>query len=230
MKIGGFQKTSLTDYPGKVAAIIFTQGCNFRCGYCHNPELVSPDLFTESISEKEILSFFEKRRGQLDAMVVTGGEPLIQDSLEDFLKKIKKMGYLIKLDTNGSFPEELKKIIEKKLVDYLAMDIKAPLDKYKEVSNSNIDIKKIKQSIDLIMNFGLNYEFRTTVVKSQLKKEDLFEIAKLIKPKTLYILQKFIPSKTLNPNFLNEVSYSDEEFKEIIDEIKKKFDLNCIYR
>lgn len=230
MKIGGLQKNSLVDYPGKIAAIIFTQGCVFRCGYCHNPELVDPNLFTEPISEKEILSFLKKRLGQLEAVAITGGEPFFQKDLEDFLKKIKKMGYLIKLDTNGSFPENLKRVIEKKLVDYLAMDIKAPLEKYKEISNSCIDIEKIKKSIDLLQNSGLNHEFRTTVVKSQLKKEDLLEMAKLFKLGTLYILQKFIPSKTLDPEFLNKTSYSDEEMEEIVQKIKKKYNLNCIFR
>ncbi len=230
MKIGGLQKITLADYPGKIAAIVFTQGCNFRCGYCHNPELVNPDLFIKPISEKEILSFLKKRRGQLDAVVITGGEPFLQKNLRGFLKKVKKMGYLIKIDTNGTFPKELKKIIEEKLVDYLAMDVKAPLGKYKNTVNSEIDVEKIKKSIDLVTNSGLNYEFRTTVVKSQLKKEDLLKIGELIKPKSLYVLQKFIASKTLNPDFLNEDSYSDEEMEEIKDEIKKTYNLNCIFR
>ena len=230
MRIGGLQKVSLIDYPGKIAAIVFTQGCNFRCGYCHNPELVNPDFFIKPISLEEIFTFLESRQGELEGVVVTGGEPLLQEGLNDFLKKIKGLGYSIKLDTNGSFQERLRDIIEKKLVDYLAMDIKAPLEKYAAVVKSAVEIKKIKESIDLIMNFGLDYEFRTTVVKSQLKKEDILKIGELLKPGSSYILQKFVPSKTLDPQFLKETGYSDEELGEIVKELREIYHLNCIIR
>ncbi len=230
MRIGGLQKISLIDYPGKIAAIIFTQGCNFRCGYCHNPELVNPDFFIKPIPLEEVFAFLKSRQGELEGVVVTGGEPLLQERLNDFLKKIKGLGYLIKLDTNGSFPERLKDIIEKKLVDYLAMDIKASLEKYASVVESAVEIKKIKESINLIMNSGLNYEFRTTIVKSQLKKEDILKIGELLKPGSLYILQKFVPSKTLNPRFLKKSSYSNEELEEIKRKLKELYNLNCIIR
>ncbi len=164
------------------------------------------------------------------AVVVTGGEPLLQERLNDFLKKLKGLGYFIKLDPNGSFPERLKDIIEKKLVDYLAMDIKASLEKYASVVESAVEIKKIKESINLIMNSGLNYEFRTTIVKSQLKKEDILKIGELLKPGSLYILQKFVPSKTLNPRFLKKSSYSNEELEEIKRKLKELYNLNCIIR
>jgi len=230
MRIGGLQKVSLIDYPGKIAAIVFTQGCNFRCGYCHNPELVNPDFFIKPIPLEEVFTFLESRRGKLEGVVVTGGEPLLQEGLNDFLKKIKGLSYLIKLDTNGSFPERLRDVIEKRLVNYLAMDIKAPLEKYAGIVKSAVEIKKIKESINLIMNSGLDYEFRTTVVKSQLKKEDIFKIGELLKSGSLYILQKFIPSKTLNPQFLKEDSYSDEEFEEIKRKLKELYNLNCFIR
>ncbi len=212
MLIGGFQKFSLIDYPGKISCIIFTQGCNFRCPYCHNPELVNNELFQKPMDEKEIFSFLEKRKAKLEAVEITGGEPTLQPDLLSFIKKIKDMGFLIKLDSNGSNPEIIKKAIQLGLVDYFAMDIKAPLERYKEVTNSSIEPKKIKQSIDLIKNSGLDYEFRTTITK-QLKKEDILKIAQLIEGTKKYVLQQFIPSKTLDPEFGEMKQYSKEELE-----------------
>ena len=229
MNVGGFQRFSLIDYPGKICAIVFTQGCNFRCPYCHNPELVDLEKFSKSISEKEIFSFLEKRKGKLDAVSITGGEPTLQKELIEFLKKIKNMGYLVKLDSNGTHPEIIEKIIKEGLVDYLAMDVKAPLEKYNKVTGVDVDISKIKKSIDLIMNSSLDYEFRTTVLKSQLSKDDIREIGKLIKGAKLYVLQKFVPSKTLDPKFLDEKTYTDEEFEQLKKELEKYVD-RCVVR
>ncbi|HEC86320.1 MAG TPA: anaerobic ribonucleoside-triphosphate reductase activating protein, partial [Thermoplasmatales archaeon] len=139
MIIGGFQRFSLIDYPGKICAIIFTQGCNFRCPYCHNPELVNPKLFQEPIDENDIFRFLEMRKGKLDAVEITGGEPTLQPDLIEFMRKIKAMGFLIKLDTNGTNPEVVEKIIKNKLVDYIAMDVKAPLEKYEKVVRAKVD-------------------------------------------------------------------------------------------
>jgi len=164
MKIGGFQRFSLIDYPAKISAIIFTQGCNFRCPYCHNPELVDPKLFTSAIDEDLILSFLRKRVGKLDGVVITGGEPLLQHDLIEFIKKVKEMGYLIKLDTNGSYPEKLERLLD--LIDYIAMDIKAPLEKYHDVVRTDVCTEKIMESITIILNGDIDYEFRTTVVKA----------------------------------------------------------------
>ncbi len=244
MKIGGFQKLSLIDYPSKISAIVFTQGCNFRCGYCHNPELVDPSQHQNLISENEILAFLKKRKGDLDAVEITGGEPFLQTDLEDFLKKIKALGYLIKIDTNGSFPEKLEKIIKEKLVNYIAMDIKAPLgakfqkpndkyqtnSKYEKITGVKADEDKILKSINLIMRSGINYEFRTTIVKSQLNEKDILKIGELLKGVKLYVLQKFIPSKTLNPEFIKEFSYSDEELEKIKGKLIELFSINCIIR
>ena len=227
MKIGGFQKVSLIDYPGKICAIVFTQGCNFRCPYCHNPELVDQKLFTESISEDEIFSFLEKRKGKLDAVEITGGEPTLHNDLLDFIKKLKDMGFLVKLDTNGSFPDIVKKAIS--LIDYIAMDVKSPLEKYHEITRSNVDIKNIKRSIELIISSGIDYELRTTIVKSLLSKDDIIEIGKLIEGAKLYVLQKFVGSKTLNPDFIEEKTYSDEELEEMKRELEK-YVQKCIIR
>ena len=214
MLIGGLQKFSLIDYPEKICAIVFTQGCNFRCPYCHNPELVEPKLFSQPIPEDEIFSFLEKRKGKLEAVEITGGEPTLQPDLIEFTEKIKDMGFLVKLDSNGTNPNIVEKAIKNKLVNYLAMDIKAPLEKYRDVVKVNVDTDKIKRSIDLMMNSGIDYELRTTVVKSLLNKNDLRKIGELIQGARLYVLQKFVPSKLLDPKFLREVNYSDEEFEE----------------
>ncbi len=133
MKIGALQKFSLIDYPGKVCAIIFTVGCNFRCGYCHNPELVDPKQFPKPMPEEKIISFLQKRKGKLEAITITGGEPTLQPDLLSFLEQVKRHGYLVKLDTNGTNPNMLQQTIKDKLVDYIAMDIKGPLDRYREI-------------------------------------------------------------------------------------------------
>ena len=228
MVIGGFQKFSLIDYPEKISAIVFTQGCNFRCPYCHNPELVLPEKYSNPIPEEEILSFLDSRRGKLDAVVITGGEPLLQKDLFDFIKKVKDMGFLVKLDTNGSMPEVLKEAI-KLGVDYIAMDVKAPLEKYREVVRAEVNEEKIKSSIEIIMHAGIEYEFRTTVVKSLLSKEDILKIGMLINGARLYVLQKFIPSKLVDPKFMKEETYSDEEFEEMKEELKR-YVKECIIR
>ncbi len=229
MRIGGLQKSSLIDYPGKIATIIFTQGCHFRCHYCHNPELVEPHLFYDPIPEEEIFGFLAKRIGKLDAVTITGGEPTIYPDLPSFMKRIKEMGFLIKLDTNGSNPERLEEIIRNKLVDYLAMDIKTPLLKYQEVINGAFNAEKIKKSIALLMNSDISYEFRTTIVKSLLSPNDILEIGELIKGTPLYALQKFRPTKALNPLFLAEETYSDDEFEEMRRKLLK-FVKRCIVR
>ena len=221
MNIGGLQKFTMIDYPDKVAAIVFTLGCNFRCGYCHNPELVLPEKFNSSLDEEKIFEFFKTRIGKLDAISITGGEPTLQADLPQFMKRVKDLGFLIKLDTNGTNIKMLKEIIDNKLVDYIAMDIKAPLEKYEEVIAAKINLEDIKKSIKMIMDSGIEYEFRTTIVKSQLSVEDLINIGKLIKGANIYYLQKFVASKANDEKFLKEKTYSDKEFEEIKKDILK---------
>ncbi|RLI64922.1 MAG: anaerobic ribonucleoside-triphosphate reductase activating protein, partial [Candidatus Asgardarchaeum californiense] len=146
MQIGGFQKTSLLDYPDTISAIIWTVGCNFKCPFCYNPQLVQKK--TDCISEEEVLSFLKKRKGLIEGVSISGGEPLLQKDIIDFIKKVKKLEYLVKIDTNGTFPDKLKYLIEKKLVDYIAMDVKAPKGKYKQLSGVKTNIKHIEESID----------------------------------------------------------------------------------
>ncbi len=225
MIFGGLQKFSLIDYPAKTCAIIFTVGCNFRCPYCHNPELVNLSDDTNIIEEQEILEFLESRIGKLDAVSITGGEPTLHKDLLDFMKKLKDMGFLIKLDSNGTNPNILQKALEKELVDYLAMDIKAPLDKYEKVTILPINIDDIKKSIEIIKNSGIDHEFRTTIVKTLLSKDDILEIGNTIAGAKRYYLQKFIATKTNDPKYLKETTYSDEEFEELRAKITPKVEI-----
>jgi pyruvate formate lyase activating enzyme len=215
MKIGGLQKVSLIDYPGLISAIIFLQGCNFKCSYCHNPELVDSKLFQPCIKEKEVLDFLNMRRGKLDAVVITGGEPTIHDGLALFIKQIKKMGFAVKLDTNGSQPRVIKNLLDEKLLDFIAMDIKAPLEKYKDIVKTQVNPDSIKESIRLILKAKIPYEFRTTVVASQLEEKDILQIGKMIAGAKHYVLQKFVPVKVLDKKFLKEKSFSDEKLQKI---------------
>ena len=221
MLIGGFQKFSLIDYPGKICAIIFTQGCNFRCPYCYNIDLVIPKHFQKPIPEEEVFAFLEQRKGKLDAVEITGGEPTLQSDLINVIKKIKSMGFLVKLDSNGSNPKILEKIIGLHIVDYFAMDIKNSLEHYEKSVGVSIDTEKIRKSIRLIMNSGADYEFRTTMVRSLIKKEDVVKIGKLIKGAKLYALQSFNPLKTLQGNFTDNDKYSEEELNSFADILRQ---------
>ena len=213
MKIGGLQRISLIDYPGMICAIVFLEGCNFRCPYCHNPELVDPCLFRTSVKESDVMEFLKTRKGKLDAVSITGGEPTIQANLPAFIRKIRKMGFAVKLDTNGSHPHVIKNLLTENLLDYIAMDVKAPLMKYKEIVNAHVNIDLIRESIDLILRSKIPCEFRTTIIDSQLDEADVRKIADLISGADHYVLQKFAPTKTLDNKFLKEKSWSDERFQ-----------------
>ena len=215
MKIGGWQKVSLIDYPEKVCTILFTQGCNFKCPYCHNPELVNPKLFQKSLPEGELFSFLEKRKGKLDAVSITGGEPTLQPDLVEFITRIKDLGYLVKIDTNGSRPEMLGELFDQDLLDYVAMDLKAPLEEYGKIVKSKVNRDEIQQSVKMIMASGVAYEFRTTVANGLLEEGDLKKIAGLIKGARLYILQRFVPTKTLEKQFIAKTDYSDEDLEAV---------------
>lgn len=224
MKIKGLQKTTLIDYPGKIACTIFLFGCNFRCGFCHNPELVLEESSLD-LSEKEILEFLEKRKNQLEGVCFTGGEPLL--SLEkDFVKKIKERGYLVKIDTNGTFPERLEEFISKGLVDYIAMDIKNCKEKYSETAGAFVNLDKIEKSVGLIINSGLDYEFRTTVVPGLHEKGDFEKIGKWMKE----LSKGKEVKKYWLQGFSNQGKFIDSKYKEIKDlgEVAlKKYALEC---
>ena len=224
MIIGGVQKTSLVDFPQKVAAVVFTQGCNFRCGYCHNPSLIVPSPHCGEgveVRGKNFLSFLKTRIGKLDGVVISGGEPTLQSGLYDFIKEIKQMGFAVKLDTNGTNPDEIEKLLNDNLLDYIAMDIKAPIEKYENIVCRNIKQENILRSIYLIINCKINYEFRTTVIKSQLSPNDFEKIGQMINGAKRYYMQKFVPSEILDHNLINEQTYTDNEFKTICENLKK---------
>jgi pyruvate formate lyase activating enzyme len=221
MLIGGVEKTSLLDYPEKLTAVVFTIGCNFRCGYCHNPELVKLKEDSKTLDEADFFAYLEKRKGLLDAVTITGGEPTLQTDLYEFIKKIKDMGYLVKLDTNGTNPEILEKLLAENLLDYIAMDIKNSIENYNKVVRNFITQEKILKSISLIMNSGVDYEFRTTVLKCLISIEDFEKIGETIKGAKKYFIQKFIPTKILNENLMNEINYTNEEFENIKTKMEK---------
>ncbi|MBO7238090.1 MAG: anaerobic ribonucleoside-triphosphate reductase activating protein [Elusimicrobiaceae bacterium] len=192
MKIGGLIKFTLIDYPGRVAAVVFTQGCNFRCRYCHNPELVYPHLLQEAMPEEEVMAFLRHRQGTLEGVVVTGGEPTLQPDLLRFLADIKKLGYYVKLDTNGSKPDVVRAAIEQKLVDYIAMDLKAPFEKYSLITGVEFEQHALQESMDLIRRSGLAYEFRTTYDKEILNDADIKAVSSLVQDQH-YRVQECLP-------------------------------------
>lgn len=217
MKIQGFLKTTLLDYPGKVACTIFTAGCNLRCPFCHNAFLVMQTDKNEEFSKIEILEFLKKRKGILDGVCISGGEPLLNDDIFDFIREIKKIGLVVKLDTNGTFPERLKKAVNEKIVDYVAMDIKNTSEKYPQtVGIDAFDISPINESIDFLLLNNVDYEFRTTVVKEFHTIEDIENIAKRISGAKKYFLQAFIDSGNLIGRNLHACSSEEmNRFKEI---------------
>lgn len=197
MIIKGLQKLTLLDYPGKMACTVFTAGCNFRCPFCHNASLVT-NIDEERISEEEFFSFLQKRQGIIEGVCVTGGEPTLQPDLKDFIKKIKDLGYSIKLDTNGYRPEALKDVVNSGLVDYVAMDIKNSQAKYALTCGiENLDIAKINESVEFLMSNKVDYEFRTTVVKELHTEDDIQDIVSWIKGAKKYYLQGFTDSGDL---------------------------------
>ena len=189
---------TLLDFPGKVACTVFTGGCNFRCPFCHNALLVTKLPEKPDYTEDEILSFLEKRVGLLDGVAITGGEPLLNPDIGDFIRKIRDMGYAVKLDTNGSFPERLKAIVGEGLVDYVAMDIKNRREKYAEtIGLKNLDLSKIEESVEFLKSGAVDYEFRTTVVKQFHTVEDIRAAAEWISGVKRYFLQNFVDSGEL---------------------------------
>lgn len=251
MRVAGLQKLTLIDYPGKLACTVFTFGCNFRCPWCYSRELVLPEEIAkyEGLSEAEFLKFLKERQGLLEAVCFCGGEPTLQKDLAKLIKKVKQMGYLVKLDTNGSNPEALKDLFKKKLLDYVAMDIKATIgaqtqnsparigyaegvaggklkcQSYDEAIGVKVDLDKIRQSIELIKNSGVDYEFRTTIVPGFHDKEVVLEIAKGLSPAKRYYLQSFRPEKTIDRSLEKMPPYSHEELLDILRAVAPFFEV-----
>lgn len=214
---------TLLDYPGKVAGIIFTVGCNFACGFCHNPELVKvEEKKYQKISEEEVLEFLKSRQGLLEGVVITGGEPTLQPDLLEFAWKIKMLGFLVKVDTNGANPAIIEKMNQEKLVDFWAMDIKAPLKKYEKITGGAVNTEAIIKSINLIKNSGVDYEFRSTLIQGWHTLEDITAMARLIEGAKVFILQKFIPRERLNSaDFVNQASWRDKDLRKAAKECEE---------
>ncbi len=221
MKIAGLQKLTLLDFPDTVACLIFTQGCNFRCPYCHNKDLLDSEALNQ-IEEKDVLTYLIKRKGLLDGVVISGGEPLLQKDIKEFIQKIKSLGYKIKLDTNGSNPDLLIDLINNKLIDYVAMDIKNDFEDYADtIGVKKVNLEKIKQSIEILKNSKIEFEFRTTIVKQKHNLNKLKNICQYIGPSCKYYIQNYRDCNTVLKKGLT--GFSEEE----LDNFKKE--LNMVF-
>lgn len=225
VQIKGWQKNTLIDYPPYTSSTVFLGNCNFRCGYCHNPELVVNHHLIPNISEKEILDYLKAKKQWIDAVCITGGEPTMHKDLPDFIKKLKEIGLLVKLDTNGSNPEMLKNLIEQMLIDSVSMDIKANLENYEKVVELKVNKENIEKSIELIKNSGIDYEFRTTVIPGLVGKKELFLIGKWLKGSKKFSIQNFRNRMPTIKKEMQEIApYSKEELKELAELVKPFFD------
>ena len=221
MKICGFQKMTMLDYPGKVACTVFTGGCNFRCPFCHNALLVTEIDEDNLWEENEIIEYLYKRKGIIDGVCITGGEPLMQKDIDGFIRKVKQTGLPVKLDTNGSYPEKLKALVADGLVDYVAMDIKNSKEKYPlTVGIPGYDISKIEESVSFLLSDAVDYEFRTTVVRELHTADDISDITDWISGAKRYFLQGFVDSGSLIGE--NMSAYRPQEMVEICSRAQEK--------
>ncbi|MDR0595383.1 MAG: anaerobic ribonucleoside-triphosphate reductase activating protein [Puniceicoccales bacterium] len=204
MLIGGLQKISLIDFPGKIASVIFTQGCNFRCPFCHNGHLVDPAKFEATLSEDEVLNYLSSRKGRVEGVVISGGEPTLQRDLKAFMQKIKELGFCSKLDTNGTKPDIVADLTRSNLVDFIAMDIKHNLPKYDAACGVKTLVKNIIQSINFVKTCGVDYEFRTTIVPGIHRGSDIVSIAKSIRGAKKFVIQEFVPDHAMDNNLRHE--------------------------
>ena len=228
MQISGIQPFTVVDYPDTIACILFTAGCNFRCGYCHNSEFVLPEKLKEIsgdfIDHTAALNFLKTRIGKLDGVVISGGEPTMHHDLLDWIATIKEMGFKVKLDSNGSFPDVLQQALDRELLDYVAMDIKCAPSRYKELAGDRANAEAILKSIDILKNATIPVEFRTVAIKGFHKIRDFEEIRDLIKGAQRYRLLKFRPENTLCPAFELFHPFDDDATNEIIDLFAGKVD------
>jgi len=226
--IKGFIPTSLVDWDGKVSAVLFLSGCNFRCPFCLNKDLVLPNKELKAFSFEKIKEYLEKNKGFIDGIVITGGEPCLNDDLKELCRELRKMDFKIKLDTNGSNPELLKQLIKENLIDYIAMDIKSDKENYDKTSGVKVDLKKIEESMKIIINSGIDYEFRTTLVPTLHNQKVVENIAKWLKEISnskikKFVLQKFqVKDDLLDKEFEKLKSFKDEEMQEF-KEIAERF-------
>jgi len=214
VEIKGLEKFAPKDFPGFISSTVFLGGCNFRCPFCHNADLVLRPETLPTIQMDYFLSYIDSRNEWLDGICITGGEPLIHGGLEGFLRLIKEKGFLVKLDTNGSFPLRLEDLIQKELIDHIAMDVKAPLERYQEITRSKVNKKDIQRSIDIIKSSGLKFIFRTTVVPGLIAKRDIERISKMLTCPGIYQIQQFQPRNTIDDEFQHKEPYREKDLKE----------------
>jgi len=227
MVIAGLQNLSLVDFPGHLAAVVFTQGCNFKCGYCHNPDLITFDK-RPGLSQEEVLNRILRHNKIIEGVVVTGGEPGIHADLPELMKRLKSTGLKVKLDTNGSNPSQLEQLLREQLLDYIAIDIKTSFSKYSLVTDQKDIETLVKKSIHITMSSEVPYEFRTTCVPGIIDGDDLREIGEEVKGAKKYTLQQFRALKTYDKTFLKVTPYDKEtlyHFRDIIAEFVKETDL-----
>ncbi|MDR3143331.1 MAG: anaerobic ribonucleoside-triphosphate reductase activating protein [Puniceicoccales bacterium] len=225
MRIGGIQKYSTIDFPKKLACVLFTQGCHFRCGFCHNAELVEPKQFGNCLAEEEVFTFLEKRRKALDGVVISGGEPTLHPDLETWLRRIRDLGFATKLDTNGIHPNVLQSLIQGELLDFVAMDIKHCLQAsyYDSISGISPNLESIQESVQTLLSGSVDYEFRTTLISEIHRREDMLAIAASLRGARQWTIQSFRPQKTLNPQWQNFRPWSAEAIGSLRTELAEKF-------
>jgi pyruvate formate lyase activating enzyme len=221
--IKGFQKTSMIDYPGKMCSVLFLPDCNFRCPFCQNPDLIFNARQIPTIRHEDVFSYLESRRVWIDGVCITGGEPTLHSDLPEFCGRLKLLGFLVKLDTNGTNPEMLENLLKEKLVDFVAMDIKGPIDRYDEIACVRVNKDNIQKSVELIRESGADYEFRTTVVPRLLREEDLKSMGEWLEGSKKYVLQQFRPAITLDRDYQNESSYPEADMKHFGEMLKPYF-------
>lgn len=221
MEICEVEKSSFIDYPDKISTVIFVKGCNFRCPYCHNSHILENSK--KQIDQKELFKFLDKRKKFIDAVTITGGEPTLYSELYEFINELKDRGFFIKLDTNGTNPKMINKLLKDNLLDYIAMDIKAPLDRYSDVTKSLVDINKITESVNLIKKSSIDYEFRTTVCKELIDLDEILTIGNYIKGSKKYILQNFRDGDTVLDSKNQFHSFDLTELDRIKNELKDLF-------
>jgi pyruvate formate lyase activating enzyme len=223
VEIKGIEKFSSRDFPGHISSTVFFGGCTFRCPYCHNADLVLRPETLQTTPVEIFLSYLDGRKGWLEAICLSGGEPLLQEDLEDLIRVIRDRGLLVKLDTNGSLPDRLERLLGEGLLDWVAMDVKAPLERYREVTRSNVEVEAVVRSADLIRHSGVRSTFRTTVVPGLVGREDVVKIGEWLRGAESYLIQQFVPHTTIDPAFLEKKPYSAAEVEALVEAARPFF-------
>jgi pyruvate formate lyase activating enzyme len=223
VEIKGLEKFASRDFPGYISSTVFLGGCTFRCPYCHNADLVLRPETIQTTPMDIFLSYLDGRKGWLEGVCISGGEPLLQEDLEDLVRVVRDRGLLVKLDTNGSFPERLEKLLRDKLLDWVAMDVKAPLERYREVTRSNVEVEAIVRSADLVRHSGIRSTFRTTVVPGLVGRDDIVKIGEWLRGAETYLIQQFVPQTTIDPAYLAKKPYNSEELEALVEAARPFF-------